>query len=136
SGYNGLAQTDGIIVVAPAAVLQIVSLLRATLIEMARARTTREQRAAIARRLLEYVDSPQFRNSVEEIVHAAADLERMIVEEAKGHQRVWQKRWEQYQRIHWDGSQIQKNLQFVLHSKEPVLVQPKMEPLQLPPSSN
>ncbi|MCL5744339.1 MAG: DUF2130 domain-containing protein, partial [Acidobacteria bacterium] len=38
-GYNGLAQTDGIIVVAPAAVLQIVSLLRATLIEMARART-------------------------------------------------------------------------------------------------
>jgi hypothetical protein len=57
-------------------------------------------------------------------------------QEAQDHVRMWETRWGHYQRIKWDSSQVQDNLQLVLHGKEPVpLSYPKPEPLRLLPPS-
>jgi len=53
-------------------------------------------------------------------------------EEAKQHAKIWEAHGNHYQRIRWDGSLIQSNLELVLHGKEPKpLTYPKPEPLRL-----
>lgn len=132
-GFSGLAQTNEVLVVSPFAVIPLASLLRGHLIEMLRAKITKEKRAIIAQQLMKYITSPQFKNPIEEVVHLSSELQDMIKEEAKDHFRIWKKRWDHYQVISWDSSQIRNNLQLVLHGKEPkAIVRPKVSQLQLP----
>ncbi len=136
-GFSGLAEMNGILVVSPLGTIPLASLLRGHLIEMLRAKITKEKRAIIAQQLLKYITSPQFKNPIEEVVQLTSELQDMIKVEAKEHVRVWKKRWDRYQKIQWDGSQIQNNLQLVLHAKEPKpIVHPKPRPLQLPAPSD
>jgi hypothetical protein len=96
----------------------------------------RRQRDAQRRKPMKYITGPQFKNPIEEVVQLASELQEMIKEEAKDHFRTWKKRWDRYQTIHWDSSQIQNNLQLVLHGKEPkAIVHAKVPPLQLPAPS-
>jgi hypothetical protein len=100
---------------------------------MMRAKITKEKRAAIEQKLMSYIDSPQFKNPIEEVVHLSSDLQDMIKTEAKDHFRSWKKRWESYQAINWDSSLIRDNLQLVLHGKEPKpILHPQLPPLELP----
>jgi hypothetical protein len=102
---------------------------------MLRAEITKDRRSIIAQQLVRYITSPQFKNPIEEVVHLTSQLQDMIKEEAKQHAIVWTKRWDCYQTIHWDSSQIQENLRLVLHGKETrVIAPPKVPPLQLPGS--
>jgi hypothetical protein len=135
-GFSGLAQINGVLVVSPLGAIPLASLLRGHLIEMMRARITKEKRAAIAQQLMKYITSPQFRNPIEEVIQLTSELQNMIKEEAREHSRMWRKRWDYYQKIHWDSTQINNNLQLVLHGKEPKPIgQTKAPPLQLPAST-
>ena len=132
-GFSGLIQMKGVLVVSPLGTIPLAGLLRGHLIEMLRAKITKEKRAVIAQELAKYITSPQFRNPIEEVVHLISELEDMIKDEATEHYRVWKKRWGRYQTIHWDTSQIRQNLQLVLHGEEPKpLEHPKVPPLELP----
>ncbi len=140
-GFGGLAHMNGVFVVAPLGVLHLVSLLRLHLVEMLKAKVTRKERAIIAERLVKYVTSPQFKNPIEEVIRRASDLQDLLFDEALAHKHIWEKRWEHYQVIHWDGSHIQANLGLVLQGKEPkAMSRPKVPPplqisalKQLPP---
>jgi hypothetical protein len=135
-GFVGLAQRDGVLVVHPLGVIPLVSLLRLHLIEMLRARVAKKRRAIIAERLVGYITSPQFKNPIEEVVHLTAELQEMVRDEAKDHLATWRKRWNYYQKINWDASQVRTNVQLVLHGKEPKAIShPKAPPLQLPAST-
>jgi hypothetical protein len=86
--------------------------------------------------MLDYVTSPQFRNPIENIVSIATDLQRMVIQEAKVHQKVWKDRREYYQRLQWKGDQVQRNLQQILIGEEPAaILPPKLTPLQVPTAS-
>lgn len=136
-GFSGLAQLNGVLIVAPLGAIPLASLLRLHLIEMLRARITKEKRAIIARRLLKYITSPQFKNPIEEIVQTASNLQEALKDEMSDHKRVWEKRWRHYQAVRWDGTQIQSNLHLVLHGKEPrPITSPRVEPLQLPATTH
>lgn len=132
-GFSGLAQMSGILVISPLGAISLASLLRVHLIEMLRAKITREKRAIIAQKLVRYITSPQFKNPIEEVIKLSSDLQNMVKDEAKDHVRIWKRRWECYQKICWDSSQIRDNLQLVLHGKEPkIAIHPRFSPLQLP----
>lgn len=131
-GFSGLAQMNGVLVVSPLGAIPLASLLRVHLIEMLRARITREKRAIIAHRLMKYITSPQFKNPIEEVIRLSSDLQDMVKDEAKDHVRIWKRRWECYQKICWDSSQVRDNLRLVLHGKEPKgTIHPRFSPLQL-----
>ncbi len=135
-GFTGLDQERGVLLIAPLGVVPLVSLLREHLIEMLKSTLSQKERAIVGELLLKYVASPQFKNPIEEIITRTSELESMVREEASQHFNIWQKRWESYQRIKWDSTQIRGNLQLVLHGEEPKpLVYPKAEPLQLLPPS-
>jgi len=132
-GYSGLAQMDGVLVVSPLGAIPLASLLRIHLIEMLRAKIAKEERAVIARRLMQYIASPQFKNPIEEVVQLTSELQEMVKKEAKDHFRTWKKRWNHYQTICWDSSLVQENIQLVLHGKQPkAITHPKRAPIELP----
>ncbi|MBK7207361.1 MAG: DUF2130 domain-containing protein [Elusimicrobia bacterium] len=132
-GFTGFTQMNGVWIAAPLASIPLAALLRQHLIEMVKARITKEKRAAIAQQLMKFIDSPQFRNPVEEVVQRTTRLQEMIKKEAKDHFRIWRDRWEHYQTIHWNATQVQANLQLVLHGNAPKpMHHHKATPLQLP----
>jgi hypothetical protein len=132
-GFAGLARMGGVIVVAPLGAIPLADLLRRHLIEMLRAKVTKEERALIAERLMEYLASPQFKNPIEEVVERTEALQGLLLDEAKAHARTWQKRWDHYQIIHWDTSRIQANVQLVLQGKEPkTILRPRILSLEVP----
>lgn len=129
-GFGGLMTVDGVLVVAPLGVVPLATLLRTNLIEMLRSKITQKQRAKIAQKLLKYITSPQLRNPIEEVIHLSANLQNMVKEEYHDHVDIWKKRLMHYQKINWDGSQVQGNLKLILHGKEPkILAQPKLQAL-------
>jgi hypothetical protein len=132
-GFSGFAQMDGVSVVSPLAVVPLAALLREHLIEMARLKISKEKRAVLAQQLMQYVDSPQFKNPIEEVVQRASKLQEMIQKEAKDHVHTWKERWTHYETINWNASQIQSNLRLVMHGAQPKpIAQRKAPPLQLP----
>ncbi len=134
-GFGGLTQINGVWVVFPLVVMWLAHLLRETLIEMSRSGVTEKERATIARRLVKYVTSPQFKNPIEEVVKSSSELQTMVREEAVGHLRAWRKRLSTYRKIQLDSTLIKENLQLVLHGKEPKAIKmPKLPLLQLPPT--
>ena len=129
-GFGGLMTMDGVLVVAPLGVIPLATLLRTNLIEMLRSKVTQKHRAKVAQQLLKYITSPQLRNPIEEVIHLSSNLQDMVKEEFDDHVDVWKKRLLHYQKINWDGSQVQSNLRLILHGKEPkTLVQPKLQAL-------
>ena len=132
-GFGGLAVEHDVYIVASAAVLPLVSLLRLYLIEMLRAKVTKEERARIAARLMDYATSPEFRNPIEEVVQRAADLKQGLLGEMSQHAISWQRRWDHYEVIRWNGAHVQADVQLVLQGGEPKAVsRPKVPPLELP----
>lgn len=134
-GFGGLMEMDGVLVVSPFGVIPLVALLRKNVVEMMRANITRNKRAKIAQQLLKYMTSPQMKNPIEEVIQNAAELQQMVNQEYHDHVEIWKKRLMRYQKIHWDTSQLQGNIQRILHGKEPKMSPPPMTPPLLPAST-
>lgn len=132
-GFSGFTQEDGVSVVSPPAVIALAALLREHLIEMERLKITNEKRAILAQRLMQYIDSPQFKNPMQEVIQRASKLQYMIKKEAAEHWRTWRERWTHYETINWNASQVQTNLRLVMHGDQPKpIAHHKTSPLQLP----
>lgn len=109
-GFNGFAQMNGVWVVSPFAVLTLASLLRQHLVEMAHLKIGKDKRAILAQQLMHYIDSPQFRNPIEDSAHRASMLEEMIRKEAVDHYRTWQERFDHYVNIKFNATHVQDNV--------------------------
>ena len=136
SGFGGLAKAkmDGVFVVSHLGVLALAFALREGLVEIRRAGTNKEKQAKIGKQLVDFIESPDFTNRIEEVVSIAEDLENEMKKEMKSHAIGWNRRHAAHGRIKWDGSDIQRNLRLVLDGgKQRRLDQPKL-PLLLPAS--
>jgi hypothetical protein len=132
-GFAGLAEIDGVLIVSPEASIALASLLRAHVVEMHKARLTQDEKKVVAQKLLKYVTSPEFKNPLMGITRAGWDLERLLRKEMKSLMKDWEKRWENYQIIHWNNGQIQSNINRVIGGGEPIEIEaPMIQPLALP----
>jgi hypothetical protein len=135
-GFSGFTEISGILVVAPAGVLALAGLVRNHLVEMLRAGIEKKRRAQIANRLLRFIKSSEFKNPIEEIVRTGDNLREGILEEFKWHKNDWERRWDAYGRIRWDGLAIQENLRRVFHGESPRQITQPKERLALPAPAN
>jgi hypothetical protein len=131
-GFNGLDAELGVTIVAPAGVLALAGLLRDHLVEMFRAGIEKKQRTRMANQLLKFIKSPEFKNPIEEIVRTGESLREGILEEFNWHKLDWERRWNAYGRIRWDGLAIQENLKRVFHGEAPKQMSQPKEKLALP----
>lgn len=131
-GFNGLHTESGVSIVAPGGVLVLAELLRFHLVEMFRAGIEKKRRTKIANQLLGFIKSPDFENPIEEVIRTAEFMRDGITEEFAWHRNNWEKRWNSYSRIWWDGLMIQENVKRVFRGEVPKQrTQPK-ERLALP----
>ena len=131
-GFTGLSQDRGVLIVSPLGTIPLASLLREHLIEMQRSNVALERRAAVAQELLKFITSTEFKNPIEEIIRTSGQLQDILRDEVKSHQRTWRKRWEHYKVVQWDAAHIQANLTSVLHGDKPKLpARREIAPLQL-----
>lgn len=91
-----------VLIVHPAGVVALVSWLRDQLVKLAQARMTRRQREQAAKAILEFVDSPEFRNPLRDVVRRSEQLGHDLLQEKKMHHRIWLERLTHYYAI-WAG---------------------------------
>jgi hypothetical protein len=100
---TGFFLSRGVIVVYPAATVVLVTILRGNLVALAGLRLTTEQRKQAVQAVLEYVQKPAFRNSIEGIMQSSMELYDTMVKEAEWHKRNWEYRYRGYRTI-WDSA--------------------------------
>ncbi len=135
-GFTGLDQDGPIILVAPLGVIPLVHLVRAHLLEVAKAKLSKDQQAKIATALVDYITSPVFKGPIEEAVAKATRARELLGSEIRSHLKMWEERHNLYHTVAWDLDHIRQNVERVLQGAKPVsLVSAKPQQLQLPPSS-
>ena len=132
-GFGGFTEMSGVLVVAPAGVVSLAGLCRMHVVKMFHSGVEKKQRAKVATQLLNFIKSPEFKNPIEEIVRTSEHLREGIMEEFRWHKSDWERRWNAYGRIHWDGFAIQENLRSVFHGGKPKpMIQPRANWPSLP----
>ena len=132
-GFSGLDREAGVFLVAQAGVLALALLCRESLVGMAKQRLDATEKAAAAKRLMDYVMSPGCKTPLEEAISHTKRAHKNLLREIKQHFDNWKERHELYQTIHYDVSHVQANIDRVLGGDEPFnLEKPKFEPLALP----
>ena len=132
-GFSGVDREAGIIIVAQAGVLAVAVICRESLVGMAKQRLDDTEKAAVAKRLMDFVMSPVCKTPLEEAISHTKRAHRNLLKEIKQHFDNWKERHELYQTIHYDVSHVQKNIDRVLGGGEPLsLEKPMFEPLALP----
>ena len=132
-GFSGLDQEAGIYLVAQAGVLTLARICRESLVTMAKQGLDAAEKAAAAKRLMDYVTSPICKTPLEEAISHTERAHKNLLREVKRHLDDWKERHELYQTIHYDVSHVQKNIDRVLGGDDPLkLEKSKFEPLALP----
>ncbi len=103
SNTFGFWTEKDVLVVHPAGVVPLTSWLRESLLKLAQARMTRQQREKAVRAILEFVDGPEFRNPLRDIVHRSEQLGHELRDEVQTHKKMWLSRVAHYETI-WQHS--------------------------------
>ncbi|MBI3616537.1 MAG: DUF2130 domain-containing protein [Candidatus Omnitrophica bacterium] len=122
--YDGFGTIQGVRVVGPYGVIPLVEVLRHGLLELAKERHSRKQRAILARRLNNYLNSQEFKGPLRDVIERTRELGRLWVEELKEHRSKWQERLKHYQWVHWDAGTIHFAVDRVFHGAEPASLPP------------
>jgi len=109
-----------IIVVHPYGVLDIASFLRETLVQMYTLKLSKSEFETKGKAILQYMQSEEFRSSVQNTVAKSKEAWEILNKEYKTHINTWKKRFKIYQSIYRNSSVIQNTVRYVLlHSKLP-----------------
>lgn len=131
-GFSGLAQEDGVFIVAQSGVLTLARICRDSLETMAKQKLDAAEREVAAKRLMDYVTSPVCKTPLEEAMTQTERAHKNLIKEIKQHVGDWKERHEIYETIRYDVSHIQTSIERVLNGEEPLrLEKPKFEPLAL-----
>jgi hypothetical protein len=103
-----------VLIVHPAGVLALVHWLRGFMIRMAQAKMTQKQREKTAKAIMDYLDSPEFRNPLRDVVRRSEQLGQTLVGEIKTHRNLWLDRLFHYEEIWNDGHNISRGFDRVL----------------------
>ena len=121
-GYTGLAHDGHVLLVSPLGVVALARLLRAQILEMARARLSRSQRQQVAVQALEYLTGPVFKGPLEDAMARTRQARNLLQREAKSHFVVWNERWALYQTVEVDLSSLLDNSIRVAQGEKPVAI--------------
>lgn len=130
--FAGFATERDVLIVNPAGVLFLAQVLRGVLVELAKAKRSRQEREKAARQILSYLESAQFRTQMRDLIERAWKLGEMLNEEVDAHRRTWQRRHDHYKTIFEESCSIGQSLSGILESQlgvpKPVKVLPPARP--------
>lgn len=114
----GFSATKGIIIVHPAGALTLISILREQLIEISKLNLSNKQREETTKAVLQYIQSPSFKNGIESIIGNTIELYGSLRKEVKEHVSIWQDRIKRYNDINIKALQIENKVVKLVISKD------------------
>ncbi len=117
-GTNGFFIERGVLVVHGTAVLYVAGMLRRQIVQLSEMKLGQAQREKAVKNILNYLESPDFTNSVSSIVQDSIILHKGLIDEIKKHFKVWKERNELYSRINLEARSIEGNTKTLLRGKE------------------
>ena len=105
-GTQGFFAEKGVMIVHPAGVLSLVAVLRGQVVQIADMKLGQLQKDEAIRLTVEYLEGPEFSNSMEGIVEESISLYDDLKEEMKRHFLTWKKRYQSYAKIHSEASRV------------------------------
>jgi hypothetical protein len=95
-GYSGFTIEKGVIIIHPAGVLSIAKLLRERIIQIANLNLSKTQKNKVIQEMVEYMESAQFKNSLENIIQIVKEECKDLQDEVKEHCKRWIKKRDAY----------------------------------------
>ncbi|MDR3244685.1 MAG: hypothetical protein LBT79_08055, partial [Elusimicrobiota bacterium] len=92
----GFSLYKEVIIIHPSAALALVSLLRENLILIAKMKLNGGKREESINAVLEYIQSPVFKNGIEDIINTSRDLYKELKKEVDSHIKIWKGRHDKY----------------------------------------
>jgi hypothetical protein len=131
-GFNGLARDGVVLIASPLAVISLAGLLRDQILEIARTTLSRKERERVALGALDFISSRLFAGPLEEAISKTTIAQDLLKQEFRDHMRTWEARWQLYQTIDIDLTNIAANVTRVRDGSKPIaLERAKPVPLQL-----
>jgi len=116
-GAQGFYVERGVIVVHPAGVLSLAGVLRVQVIRIAEMKLGQLQRSKAAKLTLEYLEGPEFTNSMDAVIQESVALYKELMDEIEKHKAVWKRRYSSYRKICEDASTVKSTTQALLSGK-------------------
>ena len=129
-GTQGFFAEKGVMIVHPAGVLSLVAVLRGQVVQIADMKLGQLQKDEAIRLTVEYLEGPEFSNSMEGIVEESISLYDDLKEEMKRHFLTWKKRYQSYAKIHSEASRVKDTTNAAM--KGQVEREKVLEPLRYP----
>ena len=96
----------GVIIIHHAGAIVLVSLLRNQLLEISKLKLSSAKRSEKVDAVLNYIQSPPFKNSIESIIIDTVELHESLQKEVKGHVNVWRGRLQKYRNIRKQADEV------------------------------
>ena len=97
---QGFFTERGVLVVHPAGVISLVSILRDQVVKVAQMKLGQQERNAAIKETLKYLQSPEFTNSIEAITEEAINSYKELNNEVRRHLESWRRRYLSYIKIY------------------------------------
>ena len=131
-GYSGFTIEKGVIIIHPAGVLSIAKLLRERIIQIANLNISKAQKNKVIQEMVKYMESAQFKNSLENIIQIVKEEYEDLEKEVKEHCKRWVKKKDAYFNIYKEIVEVkQKTLDSITGEKSKPRLPPKFT-LSLP----
>ncbi len=130
----GFSVSKGVVIIHPAAVMVLVTILREHLMTVSRLKLSVEQRKQTVQAVLEYIQSANFKNSIENIIQDTLDLYEDLRKEVEKHTKTWEFRLNKYRGIYAKTNHIQSKVVYLIEDDEnkKKLLPAKMTDISLP----
>jgi len=117
-GTQGFFAEQGVMVVHVAGVLSLATVLREQVIRIAELKLGQLERRKAVKLVLEYLEGPDFTNSLDAIIGETITLYNDLKDDVKKHVNSWKKRYDSYRKVHEQAFAV-KSISRSLLSGEP-----------------
>jgi len=127
-GTQGFFVERGVIVVHATGVMSVAGILRSQIVQIARMKLGQLQREKAVKLILDYLEGPEFTNSMDLIIQESISVCKELMEEVKKHAVTWKKRYAAYRKIYEEATTVKSTSKDLL-SGEP---KPRIQKADLP----
>lgn len=130
----GFSVSKGILIIHPAGALVLINMLRDHMVKISTLKLSSEKRKKTINAVLQYIQSPQFRNGIEGVIEDTKDLYCNLTKEVKDHVKGWEVRLKKYRNIYANAYDIESKAVKLLVEKKgsEALKKEEIEPISLP----
>jgi hypothetical protein len=117
-GTQGFFTQRSVVIVHPAGVIPFVSILRSQMILIAEMKLGRRERDKAIKMTLEYLEGPEFSNSMDAIIQESIKLYTDLLDDVGKHVTAWKRRYSSYNKVYEEALTV-KNKSRALLSGDP-----------------